>query len=173
MKPNIRFNNPWAMGVQGLVLLILGIAAIVNSEMTLITVTRFFGMLLLISGILVAVLAKLETENFSQFWFYEGITNLILGMILIIFPKAVAGFFIVLLGIFILVIGILNLWLVLNNKPDFIILRLIRNSILILFGLLFLFVPFNGAIMVIKLIGFIALIYGSITLFIAFKLLKN
>ncbi|MDA3954519.1 MAG: DUF308 domain-containing protein [Bacteroidales bacterium] len=173
MKTTVRFNNPWIIGVQGFIMILFGMAAIVNPEITLNTITRFFGILMLVSGVFIIILAKSESENIPIFWFYEGIANVVMGLLFIVFPKAIAGFFVILIGIIALIIGIRNLWLVVNNKPDFMILGLIRNAILITFGLLFLFIPFNGAIVIINVIGFVALIYGSVTIFMVYKILQK
>lgn len=173
MKSTIRFNNPWIIGVLGLIMIIFGISAIVNPEITLKTITRFFGILMLLSGVFILILAKSESEKIPVFWFYEGIANIVMGLLFILFPKAIAGFFVILVGVIALIISVRNLWIVVNNKPDFMMLGLIRNAILLTFGLLFLFVPFDGAIVIINVIGFVALIYGSVTIFMAYKILQK
>lgn len=170
MKTNLRFNNPWIIGLQGLTMIILGIAAIVNPEITLKTITRFFGIILLISGVFLVVLSKSKSKKLPVFWLYEGLVNIVIGLLFIFFPAFVANIFVVIIGILALIIGIRNLWFMINNKPDFILLGLIRNIILIAFGLLFLFVPFKGAMVIINIIGFVALFYGTVTLIMAYKL---
>jgi uncharacterized membrane protein HdeD (DUF308 family) len=92
MKTTVRFNNPWIIGVQGFIMILFGMAAIVNPEITLNTITRFFGILMLVSGVFIIILAKSESENIPIFWFYEGIANVVMGLLFIVFPKAIAGF---------------------------------------------------------------------------------
>jgi uncharacterized membrane protein HdeD (DUF308 family) len=173
MKATMRFNNPWVIGIQGLVMIIFGIAAVVNPEITLKTITRFFGILLVISGLFLLVLTKSEKNDLSEFWFYEGVANIVVGLLFILIPKLIANIFVILVGLIALIIGVRNLWLLVKNKPEFFLLGLIRNAILVTFGLLFLFVPFQGAMVIVNIIGFVSLIYGLVTIIMAYRILKS
>jgi len=166
---NIRLNSYWIVGIQGLIMLFFGIAALASPEVTLITITRFFGVILLLSGILLIILTKTKSNTLSEFWFYEGIANIIVGFIFLILPALVTNIFIIILGLSALIIGIRNLWTTLKNKTKLLSINIIRNSVLIAFGLLFLFVPFESAKLIIKITGLVALLYGLLTLFVAYK----
>jgi len=173
MKANIRFNSPWVIGVQGLIMIIFGFAAIINPEITIKAVTRFFGVLLLVSGVFLLFLVNSKTNKLPVFWLYEGIVNIVIGLLFILFPTFIANIFVFFVGLIALILGVRNLLLLVNNKPDFIIFGLIRNAILVIFGLLFLFVPFEGAVLVINVIGFVALVYGIVTVIMAYKILQH
>lgn len=160
------------MGIIGLIMMVFGIAAIVNPEITLKAITRFFGILLFLSGVFLLILANSEKQKLPRFWFYEGLANIIVGLLFILIPALIANIFVILLGLISLIIGGRNLWLLINNKPDFLLLGILRNTILVIFGLLFLFVPFEGAMVIINLIGFVSVIYGAITLYLTYKLFK-
>lgn len=170
MKSNLRFNNPWIIGIQGVIMIIFGLAAIVNPEITIKAITRFFGVLLLLSGVFLLFVTNSKTSSLPVFWMYEGVANIVIGLLFILFPAFIANIFVFFIGLLALIIGIRNLWFLVNNKPQFILLALIRNAILVTFGLLFLFVPFQGAVVIINLIGFVALIYGIVTVIMAYKL---
>ena len=172
MKSNIRFNNPWILGLQGVIMIIFGIAAIINPEITLKAITRFFGVILLISGVFLVVLIKLKSNDLPNFWLYEGVVNIVIGLLFLFFPAFVANIFVIIIGLIALIIGIRNLGLLIGNKSDFLLLGVIRNIILVAFGLLFLFVPFQGAMVIINVIGFIALLYGVVTAVIAYRLFQ-
>jgi len=173
MKASSRFNNPWIVGIQGLIMIIFGIAAIANPEITIKAVTRFFGVLLLISGVFLMFLVNSKSKNLPVFWLYEGVANIVIGLLFILFPAFIANIFVFFVGLIALIVGVRNLWLLVNNKPGFILLGLIRNAILVTFGLLFLFVPFEGAVVIINVIGFVALIYGGVTAVLAYKMLQQ
>lgn len=166
---NIRLNKYWIIGIQGLIMLFFGIAALANPEVTLLTITRFFGAILLISGILLLILTKTKESKLSEFWFYEGIANIIVGFIFLILPALVTNIFIIILGLSALIVGVRNLWITLKNKVKLLSINIIRNSVLIAFGLLFLFVPFESAKLIIKITGLVALLYGVLTLYVAYK----
>ncbi len=119
------------------------------------------------------ILTKSKSNNLPDFWFYEGIVNITIGLIFVLFPAFVTNVFIITIGLLALIIGIKNLWILLSNRQELLILSIIRNAILIGFGLLFLFVPFKGAQVIINIIGIFALIYGVITLYAAYELFKS
>jgi uncharacterized membrane protein HdeD (DUF308 family) len=170
MKTNLRFNNQWIIGIQGLIMIIFGIAALVNPEITLKTITRFFGIILLISGVFLVVLSKSESKNLPVFWLYEGVINIVIGLLFIFIPALVANILVILIGLASLIVGIRNLWFIINHKPEYMKIGIIRNLILIAFGFIFLFVPFKSAVVIVNLLGIVAIIYGLITLYYSYKL---
>jgi len=171
MKTNFQLNNPWIIGLYGLVMFLLGIGSIIYSNSTLTLITRFFGILLLLNGIFNVILSKLKSDSVPNYWIYEGFVYIAIGLLFIIMPKVVANIFVILIGLLSLIIGIKNIWLLTKNKPDFIKLNLSRNLILVALGLLLMFVPFNSAVVIITVIGSVATIYGAVTLFTAYKLI--
>lgn len=166
---NLRFTNPWFLSSQGIVMVVLGLIALINPELTLKAIIQFIGILFLVAGIFLIILNKKGVYNRSDFWFYEGILNSIIGLLFLIFPSFVVNLFVVILGIIALVMGIINLNFILKIRPHYFWLSLLRNVILILFGLLFLFVPFQGAVVIVNIIGFVSLFYGIISLLTAYK----
>lgn len=166
---NINFQNPLIIGVQGLVMIFLGTIALFNPEVALKVIIRFFGVVLLLIGIILIIITKNKSKELSEFWVYEGITNIVIGFIFLIFPTLVTNIFIIVLGLSTFIVGLRNLWIVLSYKTAFFGINIVRNIVLITFGLLFLFVPFKSAKLIINIIGFIALLYGILTIFIAYK----
>ncbi|MFO7827918.1 MAG: DUF308 domain-containing protein, partial [Bacteroidales bacterium] len=74
---NLRFTNPWFLGIQGTIMIIFGTIALVNPELTLKAIVQFFGLLLLIAGIFLVLITKSKYKEMPDFWFYEGIVNII------------------------------------------------------------------------------------------------
>ena len=163
MINNLRFSNPWILVTQGAIMIIFGIIAIVNPEVTLKAIVQFFGILLLLAGVFFVVMTKSKSQNISDFWFYEGLANIIIGLLFIIFPSFVVNLFVIILGIITLIFGIINLNLIIRHKPYIFWLSILRNVILVAVGLLFILVPFKGASVIINVIGLVAVIYGIIT----------
>lgn len=169
MMNNLRFSNPWFLVIQAAITIIFGIIALVNPEITLKAIVQFFGILLLIAGIFFVVITKSKFGEISDFWFYEGLANIMIGLIFIVFPSFVVNLFVIILGIIALILGIINLNFIIKNKPYFFWLSILRNIILVAFGLLFILVPFKGAAVIINVIGLVALFYGIITSIAAYK----
>ncbi|MEE4197201.1 MAG: DUF308 domain-containing protein [Bacteroidales bacterium] len=170
---NLRFTNPWFLSAQGIFMIVLGLIALINPELTLKAIVQFLGVLFILAGIFLVLATKTEHFKGAGFWFYEGVVNLLIGLLLLIFPSFVVNLFVIILGIIALIIGMVNLNFVIKIKPDFFWLAIVRNIILIVFGLLFLFVPFQGAVVIINIIGFVALFYGILTSIAAYKFFKS
>ncbi|HKL07767.1 MAG TPA: DUF308 domain-containing protein [Bacteroidales bacterium] len=166
---NLRFTNPWFLSVQGIIMIVLGLIALINPELTLKAIVQLFGILFLIAGVFLIIINKQRVNSGSNFWFYEGILNTIIGLLFLIFPSFVVNLFVIILGIIALVMGIINLNFIIKIRPPYFWLSLLRNIILIIFGLLFLFVPFQGAVVIINIIGVVALFYGVVSLITAYK----
>lgn len=166
---NLRFTNPWFLSSQGIVMIVLGLIALINPELTLKAIVQFMGILFLIAGVILIILNKKNVNNGSEFWFYEGILNSIIGLLFLIFPSFVVNLFVIIIGIIALVMGIINLNFIIKIRPYYFWLSLLRNIIVVIFGLLFLFVPFQGAVVIINIIGFVALFYGIVSLITAYK----
>src|SRR6056297_1172180 len=169
MMNNLRFSNPWILVTQGAIMIIFGIIAIVNPEVTLKAIVQFFGILLLLVGLFFVIITKSKFKEISEFWFYDGLANIIIGLLVIIFPSFVVNLFVIILGIIALIFGIITLNLIVKHKPRIFWLSIIRNVILIAVGLLFILVPFQGASVIINVIGLVALFYGVITSISAYK----
>jgi uncharacterized membrane protein HdeD (DUF308 family) len=169
MMNNLRFTNPWFLVVQATITVVFGIIALVNPEITLKAIVQFFGILFLIAGIFFVIFTRSNFKRISDFWFYEGIADIIIGLLFIIFPAFVVNVFVIILGIVALILGIVNLNTIIKRKPYFFWLSILRNIILVTFGVLFIVVPFEGATVIINIIGLVALIYGITTSFAAYK----
>jgi len=173
MSDRISINNPWITALQGALMVIFGLAALVNPEITLQAVTRFFGAIMVIIGVLLIILTQSKKHQLHIFWMYEGIANILVGLLFLIFPQFVVNFFLVLIGLIALVAGIINLWLIIRKEVYLVALSLIRNVILIGVGILFLFTPFQGAMLIVNIIGAVALVYGILSLVMAYKLFRK
>lgn len=169
MVNNLRFTNPWFLVVQATIAIIFGIIALVNPEITLKAIVQFFGILFLVAGVFFVIMTRSNFRNLSDFWFYEGIADIIIGLLFIIFPALVVNVFVIILGMVALILGIVNLNIIVKRKPYFFWLSILRNIILVAFGVLFIVVPFEGAAVIINIIGLVALIYGIATSIAAYK----
>lgn len=169
---NLRFTNHWFLSVQGIIMVVFGLIALISPELTLKAIVQFFGILLLMAGVFLILMTKSRVNNMGDFWFYEGLLNVIIGLLFLIFPSFVVNLFLIILGVIALLIGLINLNFIIKTKPPFFWLNIIRNIILVAFGLLFLLVPFQGAVVIINIIGLVALFYGVVSLITAYKFYK-
>jgi uncharacterized membrane protein HdeD (DUF308 family) len=171
-KYNILFSNPRVTLIQGILILLFGILALSNPEAAIKILIRFFGAMIAITGISLIVLNRRNTEETvaTSFWFYFGVINVVIGCVFIINPKFIVSFFFILIGLVALISGVLNLWRQVQFNESYKSPAFIKNAIAVLFGLLILLYPFEGAEAATIVTGIFALIYGVSALIASFKM---
>jgi len=166
------FSNPRVIFIQGILILLFGILALSNPEMAIKLLIRFFGLIITITGTAMIVLNRSKTEEniATTFWFYFGVINVIIGLVFIINPQFIVSFFFILVGLIALISGVLNLWHQFQYKTAYKNPALIKNGVAILFGLLILVYPFEGAEAATIVTGIFAIIYGISALIASLRL---
>lgn len=166
------FSNPWVTMIQGILVLLFGILALSNPETAIKLLIRFFGVMITITGISLIVLNRHKSEEnvATTFWFYFGVINVVIGLVFIINPKFIASFFFILIGLIALISGVINLWRQVQFNESYKSMAFIKNGIAVLFGLLILLYPFEGAEAATIVTGIFAVIYGISALIASLKM---
>jgi len=106
----------------------------------------------------------------TTFWFYFGVINVVIGLVFIINPQFIVSFFFILVGLIALISGTLNMWRQIQYKEAYKTAALLKNGVAVLFGLLILVYPFEGAEAATIVTGIFAVIYGVSALIAALRL---
>lgn len=165
MNKKIIFN-PWLLLLQGALLLLLGILTLFNPGITLQTIIRIFGVVIMVTGIFLVTKAwkKEQKDISSSFWLFSGVIEIALGLLFLINPKLVVNVFFVFVGFIALAVGVFNFWVAWKRKTKITDIAMIKNFLTILFGLILLVNPFGSASAVTAVIGIFAIIYGAMTM---------
>ena len=171
-KNNIFFSNPWMILIQGVLVLLFGLLALANPEIAIKLMIRFFGLILTITGVSLIIIhrRRVEGDITSSFWFYFGIINTIIGLLFLVNPKIIVSFFFILIGLVALLTGALNLYRQMQFRENLKGPAFIKNGIALLFGLLILLYPFEGAEAATIVTGIFAVIYGISALAAGFRM---
>jgi len=169
MKIYLR-TNPWYVTLQGLLLLVFGIVIVVNPAITLLVLTRLLGIILLVAGILIFFTSREKSNGLNPVVLSFVLFNVGLGLLLALFPSLVAGAFIVILGIIALLSGLTNLILVIRSGSPLLWLAVIRNVVVIFFGLYLLINPDKGKEAFAIIIGVFAILFGILSLYSGYRL---
>lgn len=146
-------------------LIVLGILLIIESEATIVTISYVIGGILVAIGVLALLKfykAVKENDNTSMDVVY-GIISVILGIIVISNPKAVASIIPIVVGLLIILNSGTKLQYSIELKKNGNNLwksTMILSLISTLCGVLLIFNPFKGAAFLTKLIGFLILLYA-------------
>ena len=158
-------KNWWILTVKGLLTVIFGIVAVTAPVSTILIFSRLFGILLLMSGVMLFMLSLQNRKKYGdRSWkLTEGFIDLIMGIIILSFPGITTGIFISLISIWISFMGILQI----SNGYR---LRglynhywiLIFNGILAIAFATFVFTqPNHELVTLIVLIGLQAIVFGG------------
>ena len=154
-------KGSWIITLKGLLALIFGLIVLFYPGLTLAGLIRVFGFMLLIAGEIFILGALFHTRtNFNWGpWLVEGAIDIIIGLVIIIFPIFAIKTCMLLIAIWAILMGLLRFYLAgkFNSKKA---LLIFNGIITIIFGNLVLIIPFTmlGAFMI--LIGFWAIMFG-------------
>lgn len=163
MLPGIFRNWRLSYG-NGILAILFGIIAILFPGITIIGLAVYFAITLLLGGILLTVSSVNNRKRFSnwQLMFIEGIVGILIGIIILARPETAAAFFIVIMGIWAMVVGLVFLISYFRLSLPSIIkpFHMITGIISILIGLIIMLNPFDSTRVIVILIGIYAIAYG-------------
>lgn len=149
--------------VTSVVILVLGIFLFIQPDTIIHMISIILGGIILIPGI-ISLVDYLKNKN--QASLISGIVTILIGMILIINTKLVAGILPFILGIYFIISGITRLQYALQLKKQKInyTTSLVFSILIIICGALFIINPFGGALVITKVMGIFMIIYALLDL---------
>ena len=173
MATNI-YKNWWLLTLKGILAIIFGIFATFVPGVTLITLMIYFGLFIILSGIFLIVGSISHKKNNKKWgmWLFEGILDIIIGLVVVFYPKLSLDIFIVILAIWAISIGFTQLFSALNSNhvKSARWLMLINAVIVIVFAIVLFINPFESAMAMTYIVGIFALLFGIFITVYSFKL---
>ncbi len=158
---------------NGILAILFGTIAILFPGITLIGLAIYFAITLLAGGILLTI-SSLRSRKMLPNWssmLLEGAIGILIGIIILARPESAAAFFIVIMGIWAMVIGLIfiisyfKLSLPAIIKPFHMIIGILS----VLIGFIIILNPFESTRVIIVLIGIYAIGYGIFSIINARK----
>ena len=148
-------------------LVVLGILLIFESEATIVTISYVIGGILVAIGVLALLKfykeVKDNDDNDTGMDLVYGIISIVLGIVVISNPKAVASIIPIVMGLIIILNSGTKLQYSIElkrNNNNLWKSTMILSLISTLCGVLLIFNPFKGAAFLTRLIGFLILLYA-------------
>lgn len=166
-------RNWWVIALRSVVTLVFGLIAVLMPSLTLASLVLLFAAFMLMDGVF-AIAAAIRAMRRHKRWgllVFEGIANIVAGLIALFWPLITITVFILLMAVWAVVSG--SLLLSASFRLDRAYGRwwmMLSSAISIVWGILLMFSPFIGAIVLTWWIGVYALFVGSALLVLAFKL---
>lgn len=169
-------QNWWVVGLRGLFALIFGVIALLLPGVTIAALVVLFAAYMLADGVL-AIVAALRAGRRHARWgllLLEGILDLVAGGIAIVWPLITVLAFVYLLAAWSIVTGGLmfsaSFRLYLTHGRW---LLALAGAVSVIWGILLLFWPFVGALVLAWWLGAYALAFGVTLLILAFRLRRR
>lgn len=168
-------SKQWALlAANGVIAIIFGALAIFVPGPTLLTVVTYFGIVILLFGVamLVGVISNIRNGLGYGTDLAEAIVLMIIGILLIFYTQQSLKVFVIIIGSWAVLIGLLQLFFAfkldpgLNGKSTL----LINGGLSLIFGIVLFFNPFQAAVFVLVLTGILAIAVGTILIIVALKM---
>ena len=165
--------NWWLLALRGLVAVLFGVLAFMWPGATLITLVWLFGAFALVNGILSLVLAA-KTKGYPKVssLIFGGLLGILAGLLAFVMPGITALGLLILIAAWAIVTGIMELVAavrlrkIINNEW----LLVLAGIASVAFGVILLFQPAAGALVLIWWIGAWALLSGILLMILAFRM---
>jgi len=166
--------NWWLLALRGLVAVLFGVLAFMWPGATLITLVWLFGAFALVNGILSLVLAAKTPKGYPKVGslIFGGLLGILAGLLAFVMPGITALGLLILIAAWAIVTGIMELVAavrlrkIINNEW----LLVLAGIASVVFGILLLFQPAAGALVLIWWIGAWALLSGILLMILAFRI---
>lgn len=166
-------HNWWAVALRGLAAVVFGLIALFVPGAVLLTLALLFAAYLLVDGVL-GIIAAVRAATHHDRWgllLFEGLVNIVVGVIAAVFPAAAVLGFVLLVAVWALITGVLMIaaafrlhishgrwWLV------------FAGVVSVLWGVVLVIAPLMGAVVLTWWLGAYAIIFGIMLLVVGFRL---
>ncbi len=171
---NSIYKNWWLLTLKGLLVTLFGIAAVFFPGVTLATLMMYFGILIIVSGIflLIGAFSHVKTNKHWANWLFEGILDIIIGIIIVIYPQLTIDLFIIIVGIWAITVGFTQMFGALKahqtGKSRW--LMLFNAVIVIILGIVLFINPTESSETLTILIGIFAIVFGLFVTIYSFSI---
>ena len=167
-------RNWWLLALRGVIGILFGIGAFVWPGSTLAALVLVFGAYVFVDGIFAVVAGIGMRRQIDRWWLIvlEGVAGIILGLLTFRSPDTTALVLVTFIAAWSIVTGVLEIVTAVRIRAMIANewLMILSGVVSIIFGILLIVQPGAGAISIVWLLGAYALLFGILTLMLAFRL---
>lgn len=167
-------RNWWAEALRGVVAILFGLAAIFWPTITLTTLVLLFGAFVFLDGVFAIVAAVRAAEQAMRWWplLLEGIVGIAIGAVSFARPGVTAVALLYLIAAWAIIAGIMRIVVAVEVRREVRgeWLLAMSGALSVLLGVVLVLFPGAGALALVRVIGAFALLYGVLSLILAFQL---
>jgi uncharacterized membrane protein HdeD (DUF308 family) len=167
-------RNWWLVALRGTLAVILGAIAFVWPGITLEALVLLFGAYAFADGVLMFGFGLVAAEQHEQWWplVLGGIVGIAVGVLAFAQPGAVALALVYVVGAWAILTGLLEIVAAIRLREVISTewLMSLSGALSVLFGIVFLYQPGSGALALVYLFGFYAILAGIAQISLGFRL---
>ncbi len=164
--------------ISSIILMIIGVLLILQSEITIITISYLIGTLLIAMGAIAIIKFIKNINNVAreELDIFYGVVTIILGVIVVYNPEAIASIIPIIIGIGIIINSATKLQYALelreslNNQWKTTVVISIISAVC---GVILICNPFNGAVVIMQIIGGFIVAYSILDIVSTITIKKN
>jgi len=169
------YKNWWFLTTNGFISIVFGLLMLLCTPLFLEGAMLYFGILLLGTGaiLLIASVNNLRKDKKAGMLVIQSIASITIGLVVIIAPKAdVLRFFLLLIGVWAIIVGIFQIALLVNvgNNISNKNMILFNGLLTIALGVCLCLKPFEIADFFARVIGVLAILFGVIMIYLSLLL---
>lgn len=173
MKTSLQ-KHWWILSINGILAILFGGLALYDSETFMISISKYFGLLILIGGILLflGALDQRRKQKSYTLMMTEAVIMAALGILIMIYPMETLRVFLILIGVWSFLLGLSKIYVGLSIGKEF------RSRYAFIFGgflftiigLMLLIDPVWAGSNLLLVFGFIFVVLGIMLVYFSFKI---
>jgi uncharacterized membrane protein HdeD (DUF308 family) len=169
-------DNWWLLFLRGVAAIVFGILAFFWPGLTLLTLTLLWGIYALADGLLALWATIAAKGDMAPRWWLglTGVIGVLAGLVAFIYPGTTTLVLLMFIAAWAIIIGLLQLWGAIEFRRELEdVWLLVLNGVLsIAFGVILFVQPGAGAVALVWMIGWFAVVLGCLYIALAFRLKK-
>jgi len=159
--------------VNGLIAILFGLLALLVPTETIVTLTKYFGIILLLGGLIMFFFSykNMKAGKTYMLLMAEAILAMVIGAVIAFYPKGSLQIFLILVGIWAAIMGLLQIIVAvqMRKKVSNHSMFTLNGVITLVFGLLLFYNPMGTIKALMVVIGLLALAAGVLLVYLGFK----
>jgi uncharacterized membrane protein HdeD (DUF308 family) len=169
-------DNWWLLLLRGAAAIAFGILAFFWPGLTLLTLTLLWGIYALADGLLALWAAIAAKGDMAPRWWLglTGVVGVLSGLVAFVYPGTTTLVLLMFIAAWAIIIGVLQLWgaIELRKELEDAWLLALNGVLSIAFGVILFAQPGAGAVALVWMIGWFAVVFGCLYIALAFRLKK-
>jgi len=160
--------------INGIIAFLFGLFAIFAPLETAKTIALYFGLILIgasVVGIIISV-KKINQKQLIPYNLLSSVLSLIIGIFIVVYTKKSLELFTIIVGIWAILIAVLQIVILIQIIKRSVYRKvMIFNSIItLIFGIILFTNPLESIAAMVYITGTLAIVFGSILIYIAIKI---